>query len=61
MKTFALKYDSFSNSKPALKRATDFLPKYDFIGYSDTSHGDDIYTKRSTQEHKVKLFGDIND
>ena len=60
-KTLALKYGGSPDSKPALKGATDFPPEYDFIGYSDASHGDDIYTKRSTQRHKVELFGGIND
>ena len=60
-KTLALEYSGSSDSKPALKGATDFPPEYDFIGYSDASHGDDIYTRRSTQGHKVELFGGTND
>ena len=60
-KTLAFEYSGSFDSKPALKGATDFLPEYDFIGYSDASHGDDIYTRRSTQGHKVELFGGTND
>ena len=60
-KTLALKYNSSSDLKPAFKGATDFPPEYDFISYSDVSHGDNIYIRRSTQGHKVKLFDGIND
>ena len=52
----ALEYGEFPDCLPTFETAVE-SPSLPFTGYSDASLADDVRTRRSTQGHKIELFG----